>query len=286
MPDNPLLLRNPRAGRVRKDAGLAVETRQLDDRLDGAAFDGHDLIIIEGGDGTLQKTVTRLLDHFGERPLPLLAVLPSGTTNMSCANFNRSRRYAGAVATLRGLVSGESAEVVSRPLVRVRYGQRTVYGFCFCIGIIVDAVLQFSTVRTRHRLLDQLAMVGVVGRALLRTHTAVEVQQDGASRDVFAMVATTLDRLIYGMKAHTPGDDPTGLHTTWIGGDAPNLWRRLPALAKGDPRLFLSPGFASGDVNELELRFPGPFVMDGELFEHPDGGVHIALSPPVRFVVL
>lgn len=286
MPDKPLLLRNPRAARVGGPAPLAVESWLLNEDLDEAVFDGHDLIIIEGGDGTLQKVLTHLMDHFGERPLPLVAVLPAGTTNMSCANFNRSRRYAGAVATLRGFLSGEPVETVSRPLVRVRYCERTVHGFCFCLGIIVDAVLRFSTVRTRHRWFDQLAMVGVVGRALRRTHTAVRVEEKSGSQNVFAMVVTTLDRLIYGMKAHTPGNHPTGLHTTWIGGDAPDLWRRLLALAKGDPRLFESPGFASGDVRELELRFPGPFVMDGEVFEHSEGGVHVSLSPPVRFVVL
>jgi diacylglycerol kinase family enzyme len=263
-----------------------VDNRLLDATLAVGDLDHRDLIIIEGGDGTLQKTLTRLIGHFADRPLPLLAVIPAGTTNMSCADFNRSRRYAGAVATLRRIIEGQPAETISKALVRVRHGEQTAYGFCFCLGIIVDAVLQFSKVRTRDRLHDQLMMAGLVGRAMLRTHTAVQVDAGGARHDVFAMVATTLDRLIYGMKAHTPGDAPTGLHTTWIGGDAPDLWRRLPALARGDPSLFGSPGFESRDVPELELRFPGPFVMDGEVFDQPGTGVHISLSPPVRFVVL
>lgn len=289
-----LLLRNPRAGRMRGPAPLPVETRMLDEGFDVATCLGRELLILEGGDGTLQRVLTTLFDVAAPDTWPAIAVLPAGTTNMSCADFNRSRRYHQALSSLRRIISGGGVDIRHKPLVRVEDGKRTLHGFCFCLGIIVDAVRQFASARTRHPLVDNLAIAGVVAKALLRTHTALQVDcgEDGQPAgnpgrlETFAMVATTLDRLLYGMTPFRPGLRPTGLHTTWIEGGAPGLWRRLPAFVRGDAELFAQPGFRSIDVERLRLGFEGPFVIDGEMFPNPLGGVRISISPPVRFMVI
>ena len=45
------------------------------------ARDGLDLLVIDGGDGTVRDVISLLPHTFGEAP-PLLAVLPSGKTNV------------------------------------------------------------------------------------------------------------------------------------------------------------------------------------------------------------
>jgi diacylglycerol kinase family enzyme len=285
-----LLLRNPRAGRKRGPAPLPVETRLLDESFDPATCLGRELLVLEGGDGTLQRMLTGLFEAASGLATPdgwpAIAVLPAGTTNMSCADFNRSRRYHRALVRLRQVIEGAATDFVDKPVVRVDDGARTLHGFCFCLGIIVDAVRQFASARIGQPVVDNLAILGMVAKALLRTHSALQVGCDGKGVDTFAMVATTLDRLLYGMTPFVTGPHPTGLHTTWIEGGAHGLWRRLPALARGDADLFAQPGFRSVDVEGLELRFDGPFVIDGEMFRNPRNGVRISMSPPVRFMVL
>ncbi len=284
--NNALLIRNPRAARVRGSTPLAVETIELNESFSVDTCAGRDLVIVEGGDGTLQRILTTLLAFGSSDALPPLAVLPAGTTNMNCAEFNRSRDYDNAVASLRQILAGGAFDIRHKSVVRVDEGARTLFGFCFCLGAVVDAVRQFASARTRRPLFDSLAIAGVFAKALLRTHTALRIHLEAEAIDTFAMVATTLDRLLYGMTPFQPGRRATGLHTTWIEGNAPGLWRKLPSFFRGDPALFATDGFRSFDVERLQLRFDGPFVIDGEMFANPEGGVCVSMSPPVRFIVI
>ena len=281
-----VLLRNPRAGGAARTVSLPVETVLLDHAFDFRACAGRELVIIEGGDGTVQRVLSGLCRALPVADLPPLAVLPAGTTNMSCADFNVSRRYLQAHERLRAVLAGAPAVVIPRPLVRVDTGAEVQHGFCFCLGIIVDAVRQFAQVRTRRRLLDSLAIATVFARSLVHARSVVTVDHAGQERRTFAMVATTLGRLLYGMRPFAPGKHATGLHTTWIEGDAPGLWHQLPRLARGAPELFRQPGFRSEDVDLLDLAFAGDFVIDGEVCPNPQGRVRVSMSPPVRLLVL
>src|SRR4029453_13687033 len=78
-----------------------------------------ELIIVNGGDGTVQAVLTALFDADPDT-LPLLAVLPSGTTNMVAADVEAMRHPVPALqrllqATDEGRLGGTA---VRRPVMR------------------------------------------------------------------------------------------------------------------------------------------------------------------------
>jgi diacylglycerol kinase (ATP) len=89
---------NPRSRANRRDPRLADRFRHilgetgrvlapvsLDDLMEQAkalALDPPAVIGIHGGDGTLHRTVAALIQAFGERPLPPIAILAGGTMNV------------------------------------------------------------------------------------------------------------------------------------------------------------------------------------------------------------
>jgi diacylglycerol kinase family enzyme len=63
----------------------------IPDILDRFANDGIDVVAVAGGDGTVQAVLTEI---YGRRPfqrVPLLAVVPRGTTNMTAADIGLPR---------------------------------------------------------------------------------------------------------------------------------------------------------------------------------------------------
>src|SRR4029453_18240280 len=94
---------NPRSRRNRAAAiparapgGLWVEAPRnreaLDEALAHFAQAGVELLVVDGGDGTVREGVTRAPTHF-HTSLPTLAVLPSGKTNALALDLGAPRTW-------------------------------------------------------------------------------------------------------------------------------------------------------------------------------------------------
>jgi diacylglycerol kinase family enzyme len=88
------------------ETGHRGHARELSAR---AARDGIDLVVAVGGDGTVNEVVNGVLER-GPRPdLPMLAVLPGGSTNVFSRALGRSRDPVEATAeTLDSLRAGRT----------------------------------------------------------------------------------------------------------------------------------------------------------------------------------
>ena len=84
------------------------------------------VLVINGGDGTVQAALTELHNngHFGDSPPPV-AVLPSGKTNLIALDLGAQGDPIAALERLIEIVQGDIAPyVVARELIALRNGER------------------------------------------------------------------------------------------------------------------------------------------------------------------
>jgi diacylglycerol kinase family enzyme len=78
-----------------------------------AAADGMDLVISVGGDGTVNEVVNGLLEHGPAPQLPMLAVIPGGSTNVFSRALGRSRDPVEATAEILASLRAGRTRLVS-----------------------------------------------------------------------------------------------------------------------------------------------------------------------------
>ncbi len=263
------------------------------------------LVVINGGDGTVQILLTALLE---ERPfveLPLVAILPRGMANMTAKDCGLGR---GDPATVRRLLAAARAGELGRHLVERRVlriagaiGVGPQRGMFFGAAGIFDAInLCKDTVHTRGlkgewanvtTLLKLLAgwAVGKRPPGMLEG-VPVEADIDGEVRlqRELLLLATTLDRLV--LRAR-PFWNPRGraLRYTSIAYPPSHLlrssWR---VLYGGDSRASLPADcYFSRNADRVALHLDAPFTIDGEDFAASAGEPLVLTAPDVvRFVRL
>lgn len=339
-----LLLTNPRAGLGRqrfafKDAADHARVVLGEQQL--PAPRGHELIIVEGGDGTLQRVMTDLLAKTEAKALPPIAVLPGGRTNMSAADINEHRRFRRCASRLQAILQGASAAPLQiRSLVEVRHrepmpmdakahderstaaegtlpskphtnhkpasvatgataghartsakplegadGKRR-YGWFFGLGAVCAGIRHWGDRRPSSHLGLDLRTAWAVLREFRNPSLQQEVSCNGQARQVLAMMATTLNRLLFHSRPYwnVPPATQAGatMHSTWVFAEAQKVLRRSLRLLRGDAALAALPGYQSGEVTSLHLDFDGLYALDGELFQH-NGPLSLSLSDPIRW---
>lgn len=311
------LVHNPQSGRNRRDPldpeRLARDVPTLDLHLlgpdtDTAALacrllDRHpDLLVVSGGDGTLQRLLTALLQAADGAPLPAVAILPRGTANMIAADLGLVRRPPRATTVarlLRDLDEGRRATIMEkRAVVAIQTGDaRPEAGFFFATGAVCDAI-DFWAERFQRRglvggvsqLLTFLALLAGIATkgpeaAGLRPFTG-KLESDGhpplAGSFLFAF-ATTLDRLLLGATPFWNGDG-AALRVTAVERDAPHLlahaWRVVRGKMRKPP-----PRYHSFGAGRVRLRGAERFVVDGEFrVVAPGAEIVVAAGRRLRFV--
>jgi diacylglycerol kinase (ATP) len=313
-PFRPGILCNPLSGRIRRRRTAlrrrlasfpSAPVREVSDVADVAsalrdlAAEGVDLLVIVGGDGTVQMVLSCLLKDRPFPRLPVLAVVPAGTTNMTALDLGVR---GGPLRVLRRLQhrlrEPGSSRLVRRRAIRIQQADRAdLYGMFFGAGAIAGGVRYFQS-RIRRLGITGEAASGLVvlrflGLVLLgrskRVVTPVQVSMrddTGGEREgsCLLLLASTLDRLLLGMRPYW-GRGAAPLHVTSVREAPARFWRSLPLLVSGrGGRLGENDGYHSSNVRELELGMSDDFIVDGELYR-ADGPLHLSTSEPAVFLV-
>lgn len=267
-----------------------------------------ELMLLNGGDGTLQHVLTELLaDPTPEGPgrwLPLVAPLRGGRTNMAALDLGGSRDpVRGLHRVVDAVRRGRLAERVQRRHVlrlELGDGEAPRYGTFFGAGMLHRAIelthRTFPTGRAQGVLGGGLVTGLLVGRAALgqiggvlapdKMQVALDHEPLEPRENLLAM-ATTLDRLFLRMRPFW-GQEPAPLRVTFIAKGAPGIWAAAPGILRGRPaprRVPEALGYVSRNVHEAALRLDCGLTLDGELFEpRPGRAVKIGTDPRVRFV--
>lgn len=264
-----------------------------------------DLLVVNGGDGTLQYVLTEILGNgaFGDR-VPLVAPLRAGRTNMSAMDLAADRDPLRGLASLIACAQdGRIAERVEpRRVLRVSHGHGTQgiqftdqYGMFFGAGIIKRAI------DLNHRLFDQegqkaivegvpgatLVTAGLIGRMITGDKSGIlapdkaQILLDGQSVDAgefHMIIASTLSRLFARMRPFW-GQGPGGVRFTAISSPCERVGAAALGMLRGKPAPWVSPeaGYTSRNVEHAELRMNCGFTVDGELWQ-PDSDRSVSLT--------
>lgn len=295
-----LLGRRPEV--VHREAATPAEVGAvLDELLTG----GLDLLAVNAGDGTVQASLSLLLNRATEDDLPLLAVLPGGTANMTARDLNG--RHRGLLPSVRSLLRVLDAgdlrrRRVERSLLRVqrRPDEAPLYGFFLGAGALIQGMEYcFDHVHRlglKERLGPAIAMIRTLYGVLrhdprFAPSVPVSCHVDGGAgleRDAVLLLVTTLERLLLGLRPFW-GREEGVLKCTLIEAQARRLALRLPGLLRGrGGRLRPCDGYHSHNGGALSVGFDGQFSLDGELFEARRhwGAVRVEATPPVGFLRL
>jgi diacylglycerol kinase (ATP) len=282
--------------------GAAPATRaELRDVLAMFASKDIDLLIIDGGDGTIRDVLTCAGDVW-DSGWPDIAILPSGKTNALAVDLGLPDGWSLDAA----LAAGRQGHTVSRSPIEIeqRHTQSlAVRGFLFGAGAFVDAT---ELAQQTHRagafnsIAVGLALAWGIGQTLFGRGTSAwragsriglgfddravrmhDTRPDGTD-DRYIMLASTLERLPLGLKPF--GSQRPGLKLLVV--DAPP--RRLammlaPLLAGRETRALEKHGYHRVDASTVTIDTDTSFIHDGESF--PRGQYVLRRAPALRFVV-
>lgn len=271
---------------------LPDEPDELHETLAWFAQSGVELVVVDGGDGTIRDVLSRLPEAYVARP-PRFAILPNGKTNALALDVEMRlgaplERVLHA-ATHGGIVKRRAFLEVSRS------GAPPLRGFLFGVGAFVRGT---ELAQKTHGLgfFDNAAiaatLAGAAGRTLLggrgdpwRRGVQAGLALDDGPAEIgawFLVLAATLKRFPLGLKPFGPPHE--GLKV--LAAEAPprRLWAAVPAILSGSEAPWLErAGFRRRDVDRLALSGVESFVLDGEIFH--GGEVEVRRGPELEFVI-
>lgn len=263
-----------------------------------------DLIVVSAGDGTVQKVLTELLNGSEFNPLPGVAVLPSGMTNLIAADVGLRGDPVQSLDRLCGARSSgvRMPETLVRPVLSMQRtpGEPPVHGMFLGTAAFYHGIMaardEVHPLGAKHHLAAAMALAlalfrlvtGQRGPNMLLHGERMTVDLGDAPpqpRDYLLFMATTLQRLILGVMPFW-GDGAGQLRYTSVGFPPRSLWRALVPAMRGRPKPWMGErGYLSGRTDECRLTLDSPIVFDGEIFR-PETGVPVVLRADRRVTFL
>jgi diacylglycerol kinase family enzyme len=273
---------------------LPDEPDDLDEALDWFAESGVDLVVIDGGDGTIRDVLSRVSRAYGE-DLPRFAIIPNGKTNALALDLGM--RLGTLVEQVLAMATNGGQTKLRSCLEVVRAGQNEpeLRGFLLGLGAFVRATEHAQKVHGRG-FFDKAAigvtLAGAIARTLMggpqdpwRSGEAASVgfgEGDTQHRDWFLVLAATLKRFPLGLRPFGPPHD--GLKVLTVEAPPRRLWPAIPAILRGSQADWLGEaGYRRTDTPSMTFSSKGTFVLDGEIF--PAGEVTVRQGPDIRFVM-
>jgi hypothetical protein len=247
--------------------------------------EGVEVIVVNGGDGTVQAVMTGMFGEPHQGPLPLLLVLPGGTTNMTALDIGGPNE-APASTLERFLVAARQgvlpATLVQRPVIRLQRGDDPVlFGMFFGAGAVYHGVnfcrRYVHRVGLKGEIGPGLAMVVFIARGMfgerstllppLNTRGRIDDKAIGP-KAYFGLMASTLDHLFLGIRPFW-GKNPGPLKFTAVAEGPRHVLRAAPSILRGNPNDYVRPelGYESCNASVIELHIDSGYTLDGELFE-------------------
>ncbi|MGE0180005.1 MAG: diacylglycerol kinase family protein [Sphingomonas sp.] len=270
------------------------------------------LIILNGGDGTVQAALTELHQggHFGcpgsDCAPPPVAVLPNGKTNLIAQDLGVAGDPISALRRILDLARTDMApHIVERELIALSHdgGVRPVLGMFLGGAGLADTMLYCRNKLYPLGLPNWLAhgltlVLGLAG--VLSAHQArflppapgeltVSVTRSGVKQGRFALLmVTTLQRLLFSGNLSIAGQPGGSMQLLLIDRSFPALMRAFVAGIRGrlGHRQLHGVHLERGD----EIRIEGArssVILDGEMFEAETGRpIVLRPTPPVSFLKL
>lgn len=281
------------------------EISQIDEALKAIARVKPRVLVINGGDGTVQTTLTQIYigNYFGDSPPPV-AVLPNGKTNLIALDLGASGDPIAALKRILTIAQGDlTPHVVERGLISLSEGDETnrpVYGMFLGGAGLADTILY-----CRHHIypmglpnsLSHIIAAFVVLASLipglrllskLPAHRPIKVSliREGQSNlDLAVLIVTTLEKMLYGGWTN---DGMRSLKLMAVDRSPIALIRAVIASVSGrlGNRELNGVHLERGDVIRIESE-RSSVILDGEEFTARTGRPIVLRSTnPISFISL
>jgi hypothetical protein len=287
-----------RAVLARHPDALHAEARQVED-LEGIfrefARREVDLVVVNGGDGTVHSALTALCNSCAFEQMPAIGVLPTGMTNLIAQDVGLAGRPETALARLlEHTGAGGQIDCVSRPLLSLTTAadRPPLYGMFFGTAAFYQAVQmarrEVQPTGARGSVAFAMSLTLAIWRALsgranqpgpLFQGQSMTIDLDGVRQSgerYFLVLATTLRRLILGLMPFW-GHGHGHIRYTSVAFPPARLARALLPALRGRPRPWMiERGYVSLAVDDIAIATDEPLVIDGE-FVTPEPNVPVLL---------
>jgi hypothetical protein len=280
------------------------EIGQIPDAMRTIARVQPKVLIINGGDGSVQAALTELHGgrYFGETPPPV-AVLPNGKTNLIALDLGAQGDPLDALERIVGLAQADLApHIVRRELIALSEGRdsRPVLGMFLGGAGLADSILfcrhKIYPLGLPNGLSHVLTALAVIVSVVLGIRAAFLPPRPSVVRVTLArggqftgrftlLIVTTLERLLLGSRAEGRAGH---LKLMAVEQGPRTLFRAVMASIRGrlGPNRLQGVHIEQGDEIEIAGERSN-VILDGELF-HASAGRPIVLrtTAPVSFLKL
>ncbi|NIA18979.1 MAG: hypothetical protein GWP07_00865 [Xanthomonadaceae bacterium] len=245
---------------------------------------GIKLLVINGGDGTIQAVLTSIFNQKPFTDLPLLAVLKAGTTSMTAGDIGLPGQSDKALSKLLfQLRTSQEVKVIQRPVLEVQNGSTASrFGMFFGAAVIPQGIEFFHQRVNRPRLRGELgpglvmirfllAILGFQRRKILQPiPMTIQLNHHDTTEDNYLIVlVSALERLFFGLHPYW-GEEDAPLHFTSITSNSRHVLRTLFQLVRGHRPRYATPehGYRSHNVKQIKIFCTSPYTLDGQIY-HP-----------------
>jgi hypothetical protein len=245
------------------------------------------IVVVNGGDGTVQAALTAIFHHRFFETNPALAVLPSaGTTSMIAGDVGLKGARMGALQRLFSWArtNNNSTAMIQRPVLKVQVPslKTPIYGMFFGAAAIYQAthfcLRKVHTKGVRGEIGAGVALARFLWAVVLKDRNVVSsvpisigLNQNAPQKQNYLLVLiTTLQRLFLGLRPFW-NSQPKPLHYTAVEAQPRHLLQALPSAMRGHQSRHVIPanGYVSHNIDEAQLTLDSGFNLDGELY-NPD----------------
>ncbi len=268
-----------------------------------------DVIVINGGDGTIAATIGMILQGWPAARHPFFMVLPGGTANMTAGDIGMAASHARALRRFRAWLDAGApltGETRKRHIMQVAGAAdgQVRHGMFLGTGAVMQATRYAHSDVHSKGLGGEISLMLILIRALwglmrqdprfyqptnvslaLRGADGVPLARETAP--MLILVASTLERLSLGIRPFW-AERSGAIGLTTIRGGAERFGRAIFSLLRGRPNRHVTArkGYESFRSDAIRLHFAGELNLDGELFETagPETPLIITAEGPVRFL--
>ncbi len=257
------------------------------------------LLILNGGDGTIHSALTFLMNNKIFKTLPPIAILGGGMTNMIAKDLKTGEKASQALEKILECLTDEwcPTRTEKRSLIKIDFGNgKTQYGMFFGGTGMVHVIRHCTqTVYSRGikgkgaQIITLVAyFMSVIFSAKKPGNLAysppLTLNLDGKKKlngDFACLATTSLRSLIFGSKA--PKKEGKIPFFTL----GPGLWPLVVAFIRsvlGTIENVKTKGITFDYVEKVEIGGGYPFILDGEIIENGEDTITVSATKPINFV--
>lgn len=303
-----VVIANPHSGKNKKNPKIIENFRnilgakgellipqsleEMEEKLKGLREQQVDIICINGGDGTIHKTITALFHTYGDGPWPKLALLKGGTMNNIARNMGIPV-LKNANKMLKEVVEGSNYKTITKhPLIV----DETYAGFIYGTSGISAFLEQYYDGGNASAWKGAVMAVRSISSALIGGAYAgkifasrpIQISVDGqkakADHATNMGISTVTDVGFYLRPFYATLNRPDIAHMITMNCSPLYIAFALPQMWMAKPTNTSYIEDMSGQVIEMNFTGEQSYTLDGDLYP-VNGAQTIRVGPAVEFII-